>query len=104
MSNRLAYKILAVEKRGAMMSPISFLGLAVKYKMKAWAWPKNSTRYLFAYKTLRDAKKVFALFSRREQKQLVIVECLAQNFRKAIGVGPVNEYRCTKLKPTRVVI
>ena len=103
MSSHLAYKILAVDTNGAMRSPISFLGLAVKYRMNRWAKPKNSTRYLFAYKTLKDAKKVFTLFSRREQKQLAIVECIAENFRKAVGAGPVNEYRCTKLKPTKAV-
>ncbi len=103
MSNHLAYKILAVDKSGVMMSPISFTGLAVKYKMNRWAKPKNSTRYLFVYKTLEDAKKVFALFARMEQKQLILVECLAENFERAIGAGPVAEYRCTRLKPTEIV-
>lgn len=103
MTNRLAYKILAVDKSGAMMSPISFSGLAVSYEMGGWAKPKNSTRYLFVYNTLHDAQKVFALFSKEERKHLVIFECMTENFEKAIGAGPVAEYRCTRLKPTKVV-
>ncbi len=103
MTNRLAYKILAVDESGAMMSPISFSGLAVHYYMNVWSAPKNSTRYLFVYKTLDDAKYVFALFSKGEQEHLVIVECMTENFEKAIGAGPVAEYRCTALQPIKVV-
>jgi len=103
MSNRIAYKILVISKNGNMRSPISFAGLVVKYRMNCWAKPKNSTRYLFVYKTLKDAKKVFALFNRAEQRHLIIVECTTENFRKAVGAGLVCEYRCTKLKPIRVI-
>ena len=103
MNMTLAYKILAVDKGGAMMSPISFSGLAVSYKLNTWAKPKNSTRYLFVYNTLHDAQKVFALFSKKEQKHLAVFECMTENFEKAIGVGLVPEYRCTKLKPTRMI-
>lgn len=103
MGNHLAYKILAVDENGDMKSPISFTGLAVRYKMNEWAKPRNSTRYLFVYKTLEDAKQVFALFDKMEKAQLVLVECLAENFERAIGAGPVDEYKCTRLKPTRIV-
>ena len=75
----------------------------MKYKMSRWSKPKNSTRYLFVYRTLKDARKVFDLFTRIQQKKLIIVKCLAENFERAIGAGPVDEYRCTKLKPTKVV-
>lgn len=102
--NALAYKILAIDKsRTRMMSPISFSGLSVKYKMNRWSKPKDSTRYLFVYRTLKDAKKVFALFDKRVQKHLVITECLAENLERAIGAGPVDEYRCTRLKPMSVI-
>ena len=103
MSNQLAYKILAVNKDETLVSPISFTGLAVKYKMSRWSKPKNSTRYLFVYRTLKDARKVFDLFTRIQQKKLITVKCLAANFERAIGAGLVAEYRCTRLKPTKVV-
>jgi len=98
-----ANKILAVNEDETMMSPISFTGLAVRYKMNEWSEPKNSTRYLFVYKTLEDAQKLFSMFAEVEQKQLIIVECLVENFELAVGAGPVDEYRCTRVKPIRVI-
>lgn len=113
----LAYKIVVLEEDGTMLSPISFSGLAVRYKMGEWAKASVPGNYLFVYQTLRDAKKLFGMIQRaakvlppqtypwkvRKAQRLVIVECLTKNLRKAVGGGPVPEYRCTELKPERIV-
>jgi hypothetical protein len=103
---RTAYKIVVLEKDGTMLSPISFSGLAVQYKVGEWAKAHVPGHYLFVYQTLRDAKKVFGMIRRAQiqsVQRLVIVECSTKNLRKAVGAGPVPEYRCTELKPERIV-
>lgn len=100
---KVAYKIVAVNKDGSMVSPISYLGLAVRYQMGKWAKARN-WKYLFVYKTVHDAKRVFRQIRGYPGAQrLVIVECEAKNLRKAVGGGPVPEYRCTRLKPVSVI-
>lgn len=102
-SIKLAYKIVAVNKDGSMVSPISYLGLAVRYRMGRWAKARN-WKYLFVYKTISDAKKIFKKIRGYSRAQrLVIVECETKNLRKAVSGGPVPEYRCTRLKPVSVI-
>lgn len=99
---KLAYKIVAFNKDSSMVSPISYLGLAVKYQIGKWAKARR-WKYLFVYKTLVDAKRVFRSIKSSGAGKLVIVECEVENLRKAVGGGPVPEYRCTRLKPIIVI-
>jgi len=100
---KLAYKIVAVNKDGSMVSPISYLGLAVRYRMGKWAKARR-WKYLFVYKTAADAKKILRkILGCRACQGLAIIECETENLRKAVGGGPVPEYRCTRLKPVSVI-
>lgn len=100
---KTAYKIVAIDRDGVMVSPISYLGLAVRYYFGKWA-KARTWKYLFVFKTLRDAKKIYRGIRMRTPKmKLIIIECETENLRKAVGGGPVPEYRCTRLKPIKVV-
>ncbi len=114
---RLAYKLVATDKTGIMVSPISYLGLAVRYQIGKWTKPIVG-KYLFVYKTIEDAEQVFYTIRKVQRHQffkrkcefcddyeqhLIIVECETKNLRKAVGGGSVPEYRCTKVKPIKVV-
>lgn len=101
---KLAYKIVAINPDDTMVSPISYAGLSVEYKMGRWAKAKV-WKYLFVYKTFKDSKRVFNKINKhlRGIQNLAIIECEVQNMRKAVGNSFVTEYRCTRLKPLKVV-
>lgn len=100
---KLAYKIVVINKDGSMISPISYMGLAVRYQVGRWAKARN-WKYLFVYRTLSDAKKILRKIKGYPSSQrLVVIECETKNLRKAVGGGPVPEYRCTRLRPVSVV-
>ena len=104
--SKTAFKIVTIDKYGTMYSPISYAGLAVRYTRGRWAKAKKRGHYLFVYKTMKDAFKMLRMIEENRvdsNQSLVVIECQTVNLRKAVGGGPISEYRCTRLKPIRIV-